>query len=277
MIIFDNHLHLRRDGRYLEAVKDFKNAGGTHFVLCQYPQPDLVVKHKRYNEVYQMTLDMAAEIRASVDVGVFVTVGPYPVDYLRLREHFSADSVMQIMQKGMERAAKLCVEQHCIAIGEIGRPHFLVDTEVMQASNTLMQYGMEQAAEVDVPVVLHTERATPAQCKELVEMGRKVGLPAEKIVKHFAPALITTEENSGLVPSVLASTKNIKQALLKGSRFLMETDYIDDVTRPGAVLGPKTVPQVTKKLLESDEMSLEQAAKIHQSLPQQVYDITLEE
>ena len=86
MILFDNHLHLRRDGRFLDAVKDFKNAGGTHFVLCQYPMPHLVIKERSYKSCYRETLKMAEEIRSQVDVGVFVTVGPYPVDYLKFNE-----------------------------------------------------------------------------------------------------------------------------------------------------------------------------------------------
>jgi len=31
---------------------------------------------------------------------------------------------------------------------------------------------------------------------------------------------------------------------------MVETDYIDDKKRPGAVLGPKTVPKKVKELLE---------------------------
>ena len=33
--------------------------------------------------------------------------------------------------------------------------------------------------------------------------------------------------------------------------FFLETDYMDDPRRPGAVLGPKTVPKRTKQLLEA--------------------------
>ena len=33
--------------------------------------------------------------------------------------------------------------------------------------------------------------------------------------------------------------------------FLMETDYMDDPRRPGAVLGPKTVPRRTQTLATS--------------------------
>jgi len=275
-VFFDNHLHLRRDGLYLEAVKDFIKAGGTHFVLCQNPMPELVMKEQSYIGCYEKTLKMAEEIRSELDVVVFVTVGPYPVDYLKLSDRFGDKKAIEIMKKGMEEAAQFCEDKKGIAIGEIGRPHFQVDEKIIEVSNEILYYGMEKAADIGVPVVLHTESATPEQCKELVKMGREAGLPAEKIVKHFAPALIKKDENFGLMPSVLSSKKNIVEALKKGSRFLMETDYIDDLKRPGAVLGPKTIPNLTKKLLDNEVMTDAQAYEIHVKNPQKIYDIVLE-
>jgi TatD-related deoxyribonuclease len=277
MILFDNHLHLRRDGRFLDAVREFQNAGGTHFILCQYPMPGFVMKEKSYKPCYQETLRMAEEIRTVLGIGVFVVVGPYPVDILPLQEKFGRETAIAIMKKGIEEAAALCNEQKCIAIGEIGRPHFPVDQQIFQDSNDILCYGMQKAKDVGVPVVLHTESTTPSQCKEFVEIGKKVGLNPEKIVKHFSPPLITYDENYGLMPSVLASKKNIVEALHKGTRFLMETDYIDDLQRPGAVLGPKTVPKVIKNLLREDIITEKQVHIIHVENPQKTYTIDLEQ
>jgi len=276
MICFDNHLHLRREGRYLEAVEEFKNAGGTHFILCQYPMPEVVLREKNYQTCYQQTIQMAGEIRTTLGVEVFVVVGPYPVDLLSLQEKFGRQTALSIMKKGMDDAASLCREQKCIGIGEIGRPHFPVNQQIIQDSNDLVAYGMQQAKDARVPVVLHTESATPQQCKEFVEMGKRVGLHADQIVKHFAPPLITQDENFGLMPSVLATRKNIVTALQKGNRFLMETDYIDDLRRPGAVLAPKTVPKLTKNLLQENLLSEHQAHMIHVTNPQTTYHIDLD-
>lgn len=277
MICFDNHLHLRRDGRFLDAAREFQNAGGTHFILCQYPMPEIVLKEKSYQSCYQETIHMAEEIRAAVSIGVFVVVGPYPVDLLPLLERFGRETALAIMKKGMDEAAVLCNEQKCIALGEIGRPHFPVNQQIFQDSNDILIYGMQKAKDVGVPVVLHTESTTPAQCKEFVEMGRKVGLNPERIVKHFAPPVIRPDENFGLMPSVLATRRNIVEALQKGTRFLMETDYIDDLRRPGAVLAPKSVPKLTKRLIEDNLMSEQHAHRIHVENPQDTYHIDLEE
>ncbi|MDG6218804.1 MAG: TatD family hydrolase [Candidatus Thermoplasmatota archaeon] len=277
MIIFDNHMHLRRDGRYLDAIKEFKKEGGTHFVLCQYPNVNHVIKEQSYLAVFQQTIDMAEEIKKNVDVTVYTTVGPYPVDYLRLKEVFGREKAIELMNEGMDTAAQFCQEGKSIGIGEIGRPHFPVDTEIIQDSNRILQYGMKQAKRIGVPVILHTETTTPAQCKELALMGEQVDLAAHQIVKHFSPPLLLPEENFGLMPSVLASKKNIERAIQKGTRFLMETDYIDDPRRPGAVLGPKTVPRRTFELLANKSVTEEDIAIIHQDNPEKTYNIQMEE
>ena len=275
MIIFDNHIHLRRDGYFLDAVRDFKSAGGTHFVLCQYPMVNLVIKNKSYEKCYNETLLIADEIRSKIDIGVFVTVGPYPVDYLALSDKLGRKSAISIMKKGIDEAAFLCEEKKCIGIGEIGRPHFEVDKQVIMDSNEIIFYVMQRANDVCVPVILHTESTTPTQCKELAELGRKAVLPVHKIVKHFSPPLISKDENYGIMPSVLASEKNITIALSKGTRFMMETDYIDDPRRPGAVLGPKTVPKRTIELIKKNILSEKDANEIHKINPEKTYNIDL--
>jgi TatD-related deoxyribonuclease len=107
-------------------------------------------------------------------------------------------------------------------------------------------------------------------------MGKKVGLQANKIVKHFSPPLIYKDENHGLMPSVLASNKNIVKSIEKGTRFMMETDYIDDPRRPGAVLGPKTVPKRTKTLIQKNILTHEKAYIIHKKNPEDTYNICLD-
>jgi TatD-related deoxyribonuclease len=236
---------------------------------------NLVIQNKSYMACYQETLKMADEIRSNINIGVFVTVGPYPVDYLKLFEKFGRESTITIMKKGIDEAVKLCEDQKCIGIGEIGRPHFKVDKQTIDDSNKILLYGMQRAKDVNMPVIIHSESTTPKHCKELVEIGKKAGLPANKIVKHYSPPLILENENFGIMPSVLASKKNIIESINKGTRFLMETDYIDDPRRPGAVLSPKTVPKKTLELIDNGLLSEDQAYKIHKQNPEKTYNISL--
>lgn len=276
MIIFDNHLHLRPDGNYIRAVEDFRRAGGTHLVLCQLPMVERVMAEKSYLPAYRETLRRAEEVRKATGVGIYVTVGPYPADYLRLRDSLGREGALQVMRQGMEEAARLGQEGQIIALGEIGRPHFPVDEQAWEDSNALLRYGMEMAADAGIPVVLHTESMGSEGFAELAKMADEAGLARDRVIKHFSPPLVAPEKNHGLFPSVLATEKAVRSALSQGTRFVMETDYIDDPRRPGAVLGPKTVPRRTLHLLEEGLLNEEDAYVIHQKNPERLYGLTLD-
>ena len=111
---------------------------------------------------------------------------------------------------------------------------------------------------------------------ELAEMADRTGIARGKVIKHFSPPLVAEDENHGIFPSVLSTEKAIKKAISKGTRFLMETDYIDDPRRPGAVLGLKTVPKRVKKFLAEGWMSEEDVYVIHKDNPEQVYGISMD-
>jgi TatD-related deoxyribonuclease len=272
--IFDNHVHLHPKGRNVEAARDFAKAGGTHLVLSHLPYEMVRVKEAgHFAESYEITLDLAASVRKAVDIGVEVTVGPYPVLLIGLAELHGMDKAKEIMKAGMDEAQRLVLERKAIGIGEIGRPHFPVPEEILSASNEIMLYGMVLAKEAGCPVVLHTESATPESMREIAQMADRAGLPRYKVVKHYCPPLVTEDENSGLFPSVLASRTAVSEALNKSTRFMMETDYLDDLSRPGAVMAITTVPKRTKALLQSASMSEEQARIIHCDNPRKVYGI----
>ncbi len=274
--ILDNHLHLRPNGRNVDAIFDFQKAGGTHIILSHLPYPGYrITKSNDFSVQYEITLKLAKLVMERTSVKVFVTLGPYPVELLRLSEHLGIDSGKEIMLKGMELAAEYVREGKAIALGEIGRPHFPVQDDILKASNEIMRYGMELAKDVGCAVVLHTESASSKVFEELAYMADSVSLAREKVVKHYSPPFVDKNENLGLIPSVLATEKAIEEALLKSTRFLMETDYLDDPKRPGAVLGIKTVPKRTKAFVEKGLMKEEDVWQIHKENPERIYNIEI--
>ncbi|MCG7844124.1 MAG: TatD family hydrolase [Methanomassiliicoccales archaeon] len=270
--VLDNHVHLSPSGHNVEAVKDFFKAGGTHLVLSHMPYEEApIISSEDFAKAYAITLRMAEKAR-SVGVRTLVTLGPYPVELLQLAERMPLDRAVGIMKEGMDQAAVLVREGLAVGLGEIGRPHFPVSEDIMAASNHILSYGMQLAKECGCPVVIHAESATPESMEDLGRMADNVGLPREKVVKHYCAPLVTPEENRGLYPSVLASRSQVKEALSKGDRFLLETDYMDDKERPGAVLAITTVPKRMRHLVEKgmDENVL---WKINKGNPEKVYGV----
>ena len=90
------------------------------------------------------------------------------------------------------------------------------------------------------------------------------------MVKHYGgPGAI--ENPSGIIVSIISSSTNIEYASNTNFDFMLETDYLDDPQRPGAVMGPKTVPRKTLKAIENNILSEEQIYKVHTSIPDSVY------
>jgi TatD-related deoxyribonuclease len=93
-------------------------------------------------------------------------------------------------------------------------------------------------------------------------------LPREQVVKHYSGGPV-----KGPVPSVISNRDELAAAAESGDPFLMETDFLDDPDRPGAVLGPKTVPRRVNWLL--DEGYEDAVYTAHVETPARVYGIDI--
>jgi TatD-related deoxyribonuclease len=272
--ILDNHLHLDPNGAGEKAILDFQRAGGTHIILSHKPYSQAPIKKDDdYKKAFEITLNLADTVRKETNVKVYVTLGPYPVELLWLSETMPISDAKEILLAGMDLAGEFIINGDAIALGEIGRPHFEVSSEIVEASNEILLHGLELAHELDCAAVLHTESTTPEVCQNLANIATKAGIAKERVVKHYSPPLVTQDLNAGLFPSILASEKNITEAVTQGTRFLMETDFLDDPKRPGAVLGVKTVPKRTLKLLNDNMLTEDDVFTIHQKNPNKVYGI----
>ena len=276
MAIFDNHIHLRASFKGVEAAKAFEKSGGTAILLTHSPYAEVpITRVDDYERAYGLTLAMADAVRAATHLQVFVALGPYPVEFIDLRQTLGHGAAVDAMKRAIDLAANHVRDQRAVAFGEIGRPHFPVNADIVQACNDLVGYAMAQAKSLECAVVLHTEDPTPTTFAEFAAMAARAGLDPQYVVKHHSTPFTRREDTAGLVPSILAKEELMAQALKGGPRFLLETDYIDDPRRPGAVLGPATVPKKTKAWLEKGLLTTEQAWSIHHDLPEKTYRIEI--
>ena len=273
--ITDNHMHIDPRARGLEAVKEFKNAGGTHIILVSKPSWSLGVMVKKpedYLKVFEETVEITSKTR-EIGVGAFPVLGVHPAEISKLTEYMELSEAMEIMKRGLEIASEYVEKGLAVGI-KSGRPHYPVDAEVWTASNEIMEYAFSLGKEQDCAVQLHTESVGEPELKHIAERARRTAIKMYRVVKHYSPPLVRTSEELGIFPGVISVKGAIEQALGEGTRFMMETDYIDDPDRPGAVLGPKTIPKRTMKLMEI--YGEEPFWVIHKENPEKVYDIEIE-
>lgn len=271
--ILDDHFHLNRNGRFLEAAKDFQRVGGTNLVLVHCPDfaspPTTRQGHKAS---YQDTINMAQEVR-DLGLGVRVILGPHPAAFAHQFDSLG-DRAEENYWDSIETALEFVHEGKAHGIGEVGRPHWPVSDEIWSRSNALLIDTMKLAAKEGIPLQLHVEGESDETYGDLAIMADKAGLDRKKLVRHYAPANVDASYTHGLTPSVLAGSGSIEvimDTFEKSSHgFMLETDYMDDLRRPGAVLGPKTVPKRTRQLLEAG-LDEEILYRCHKDLPEQIY------
>ncbi|MDY0293031.1 MAG: TatD family hydrolase [Candidatus Methanomethylophilaceae archaeon] len=269
--IYDNHIHMSPSGRNVDALLEFQKAGGTGLTLVTLPHPEVPIAcGGDFMESYGITLDLAARARERTDLEINIAVGPYPVLIVQLAAAYGLEAAVSMMMKGMEDAASLVDSGQAQAIGEVGRPHFETSPEIAEASDRILLRGMELARENGCPVIVHCENSEGTN-ESLARIAGKAGLDPGRVIKHSSPPLILPEENFGVMPSIPASKVYISEALSKGSRFMLETDYIDDPSKPGAVMSVNTVPKKIKGMLASGAVDPETVFRICGEIPDSMY------
>lgn len=280
--VLDNHFHLNLKGRFLDAARDFKRVGGTDLVLVHCPDfSSPPTTRNGHLESYQKTVEMAEKVRQEVELRVRVVLGPHPAAFAHQFEKWvgedgknGAEKAVENYRSSIDAALELIHQGKACAIGEVGRPHWPVSDEIWELSNELLLETMQIAAKENLALQLHVEGESDATYGELAKLGEKAGMDLRKLVRHYAPANVCESYTQGLTPSVLAGSGAIPELMSSHQTmshgFLLETDYMDDPRRPGAVLGPKTVPKRMKQLLDAgiDEEVLWKSAK---DLPEFLY------
>jgi len=276
----DNHIHINPvKGMGPESIgKLFKSHGGTALFVVSLPSwsYDVSVKDPLdFERCYSLTLSSVEKL-SELGVQAFAIVGVHPAELtFMLSRGTSLTEAVKLLQKGLEKAAMWVNEQRAVAIGEVGLPHYPVSDEVLNASNQLLEYALILAKDADCPVQLHTGHLDEGEISSLLEVVKRIGLKPDRIIKHFAPPDTSLFSRWGLFPSVLATEKNVAKALASDTCFLMETDFIDDPKRPGAVLDPRSTPRTIRRLLLKG-VSEDSFWKICKENPEKIYGVEIQ-
>jgi TatD-related deoxyribonuclease len=267
--VLDNHLHIDPDnGRGIEAVRDFAHLGGTHLLVVNKPSWHLGVEPEvgeDFRAVFDRTIEVVDRASEVLDGTAWPVLGVHPGLVSRLVDDrgFAPEDARDLMQAGIDVAAEYVADGRAVAL-KSGRPHYDVSEAVWAASNDVMRHAFARGAEADCAVQLHTEASE--DLTDVAEWAEDVGLPRHRVVKHYAGGRLT-----GPTPSVMSEKDRLEVAAESGEPFLMETDFVDDPDRPGAVLGPKTVPRRVRWMLEEGyDDAVERA---HVRTPERVYGL----
>jgi TatD-related deoxyribonuclease len=267
--IYDGHFHLDRGGRYLAAVRDFVNTGGTGLCLVHKPSFDeLPETIEGVESAYTDTISMADEVRVEFGILVRVILGPHPVVWAHQLESLGEERATELHLESVNVAIRHCKAGVAVGVGEVGRPHYPMSGHMAAAADELFEEVLRRCAKAAVPVQLHLEDDGITTTKSIAQICDTASMPRHRTVRHFAPPDISTQFTQGIACSVNMgrdSVVRLVESIRREQIFLrdkiidsslaslmtpwhMETDHMDDPRRPGAVLGPKTLPKRTHAL-----------------------------
>ena len=283
--VVDQHIHLDRSNRYLSAIEEFVRVGGTGIMLVHKPgfSGTLPVDKEGYRRAYSETILMAEEVRKKFAITVGVVLGPHPVAWERQISELGIDRASELHLESVDLALELIEQGKAHCLGEVGRPHYEVSEEKWTQANENLSHIMAEAAISKVPIQLHVEDAGEQTYSEISQLAIQSGLPLSQTVRHYAPADVSANFTHGLACTVSVGRGSVEGLLSTHANasapWGMETDFLDDPRRPGAVLGPKTIPKRTDELcaallVENDQNDVENLLlKIHSEWPSKLYGL----
>jgi TatD-related deoxyribonuclease len=266
--VLDDHMHLDADNRGIEAVEEFARSGGTHLLVVNKPSWHLGVEPEDgedFRPVFEETLRLVDEASDVLRGRAWPVLGVHPALISKLVDDrgFSPGEARDLMCTGIDTAAEYASDGRAVAL-KSGRPHYDVSDSVWEASNDVIRHACERASETGVALQLHTEATE--DLTDVAEWAEEAGLPPERVVKHYASG-----ELDGVTKSVMCHKEYLETAVDVDEPFMMETDFVDDADRPGAVMGPKTVPRRVRWLQDDGHEDAIEVA--HVETPESVYGI----
>lgn len=267
--VTDDHIHLDPvNGRGIDAAKDFLHAGGTHIFLVAKPSWSLGVSPASgsdYARVFDETIRVAELTAEATGLVVYPVLGVHPAEITRLAERMPLKEAAGVMKAGLDCAARYVQEGRAVAL-KSGRPHYETTPDVLDASNEVLFHALSLAADCGCALQVHAETGP---CADIVGMAGAAGIPVNRVVKHYA------SPDTPLHPSLIAKHEAIPDLVREGRPFTMESDYMDENSRPGAVIGPKSVPRFTRKLFESGLITEDDWHRIHGGTIERVYGVPI--
>ena len=284
--IIDQHMHLDRTNLFLDAVADFSSSGGTGIMLVHKPSfsHSLPVDLEGYRGAYSDTISMAEEVRKEFGLEVGVVLGPHPVAWEKQIPELGIEASSELHLEAVSLALEYIDSGHAHCLGEVGRPHYPVEAEIWEKANDLLLEILSMASSSGTSVQLHVEEKDERTYIELSKLCMSSGISSERAIRHFAPPNVSADFTHGLSATVNVGKGSIETIVETageaGSPWGMETDFLDDNRRPGAVLGPKTVPKRTQQLCSSllsegwSENEVESLlTKVHSEWPESLYGL----
>ena len=256
--IADAHLHSnphRGLGAGVVAAR-FKRAGGWFAALVSLSPWTYGIEFRgldSYIKTYEFHLRECRVFReAGLKVACIAGMHPADVDKLVDRYRLKPHEVIRLGKEVVRELSRLCREGRIDGIGEVGRQHYRTMPERVMVASMIMREAVEAAMDNGCVVHLHLEQAGESTVEAVEWTLRDLNISGAKsriVFHHASPRVAVEAHRAGYsvnVPGVPRLLEYVVSNL--GPFYMVESDYIDDKSRPGVVIYPWEMAEVVKRL-----------------------------
>ena len=231
--------------------------------LLSWSQGGLARRVDDYVKVFRACI-RAGEVFRKAGLRCAVIIGVPPAELVQLvNAGLSVEEAKALVLDAYRAAAGLVEEGLAQGLGEVGRPHFPVRSEVLEACNEVFDEVLAMARDLGCVVHVHVERRGTSTVLDVAQRASRTG--ARRVLLHHAePWVWRRARSAGLACSIPARRRDLVEALSgRGPPgFMVESDFLDDPRRPGAVVAPWSIASTFNSLIEEGGLSVEEASKI---------------
>lgn len=200
---------------------------------------------------------------------------PAEIDKLINVHKQEIEKVLDLAEKLFDHIAKLCMKGKLIGIGEVGRQHYKTEPLHVVVANLIMDRALEIAKDLDVMVHLHLEQGGLATVMDIDKRVKRIGVKKERIILHHLNTVTArAAKKYGFPFTILGIEKLLKSVIGLKASLLVESDFLDDPKRPGAVMYPWDIPRNVIRLVDEGLMSEDDVLRIFVDNVVRTYRIT---
>ncbi len=282
--VADGHTHTNpvRGMGAAKIMERFKRSGGWFAAIVALSPWAYGIEFsgfESYVEAYDILL---RECKAAYDAGIQVAclAGFHPADVDRLVDKYRMKlmDVYELGLKVIDYASQLCVEGVLDGIGEVGRQHYKTYPTRAVVAQMLLEYALEKARDHGCILHLHLEQEGETTIRLVDIPAERLGLSSEAkrriVFHHSKPSQAVRAYNAGYIATIPGTQHLLPRVLGKIEPvFILESDHIDDPSRPGAVVYPWVMAETVQKLAEKHVVSEEYLYKINVDNVEKLYGV----
>jgi len=252
MLVSDAHAHVSPSGLGGRVIgRRFKDVGGWFIALVSLPPPSYGYE-LTYEGFIKSFNTHISECRSVAEEGlkVFCIAGIHPASVDKLLKVHNASKVLKVLHEVLKYLVNLVDEGLINGLGEFGRPHYRAVPEAFIVNELLLEDALEVVRDRGVPIHLHLEQCGLVTVESIDRLVRKLNVRKGLVVFHHVSGETAVEAlRRGYQVTVPAFIDAVKYLLSINPYFMIESDYLDDPRRPGAVKYPWDIASLAQQLL----------------------------